>query len=238
MLPELIAGLLEDAEFAKVAQKAFKGVKYRGKDIVELLLKDSKGELSKDYIKKVGKKKLIDNLKKMAPADLTKLLEGIKGKQVKESDTVELLLNFDGQLGLSSSFLQYGIFQLNHNNKNEGNLTLAIDGKEYDFGTVRTSIWISMVQAKGKHGSGAGSVLWNTLWYKKRAKTLSTGGVAGTVKNLIKSRKSIYAQLARNQKYINQFQKVKKLFNTKTYYKLPTSAVEKSKNFFPKLPKL
>ena len=88
--------------------------------------------------------------------------------KLNEKAQFEILNNYDGQIGLSSSFLQYGIFFKKGDDGFEGELILAMSGKEYDFGLVPTRIWLAMVQAKGSNGSGAGSVLWDTLW-KNRA---------------------------------------------------------------------
>lgn len=88
---------------------------------------------------------------------------------------------------LSSSFLLYGIMQINKEKEDSGTLILGFPNKEYNFPDFPLSIWILMVQQKGTHGSGAGSVLWNTIWYSKRTKSLLTGGVAGSPEKLKKA---------------------------------------------------
>ncbi len=155
-------------------------------------------------LKKLTPERLVRKLKsKLNPQELSKLLDMIrKRNNGRENTNVDLLINYEGAIKLSSSFLQYGIFETTGNDPNEGKLTLAIDNKEYDMGIVKARIWIAMTQAIGKNGSGAGSVLWDTLWYNKRRTSLDTGGVVKSIERMVARRKSTLIQVARNQKYI------------------------------------
>lgn len=126
-----------------------------------------------------------------------------KGKESEQEKVEFVLFDENEKVSLSSSFLEYGIFTYQGKDIYKGHLILAMSGKEFDFGEVRTAIWASMVQATGSNGTGAGSVLWNTIWWTRRTKSKATGGVAGTVENLIKRKRQIYAQIARNTKTLH-----------------------------------
>lgn len=151
---------------------------------------------------KLGIKNPKTLLKGLKNNQMSQLLDLLKKNNFNEKKQFEIINNFKGQIGLSSSFLQYGIFIKKGNFS--GELFLSMNGKLYDFGLVPTSIWLAMVQAKGMNGTGAGSVLWDTIWKNRRTLSTSTGGVRGSREQAIKARRRVFAQIARNQKYLKR----------------------------------
>ena len=220
----IIADLLEGMAMKEIIAKF-------GKQFLKSLGRKFAGSISPKQIAKMLKSgidptKVFKSLKSMEKGHFDNLMKHLQQKGMKENDVVEFMFNFEGQMKLSSSFLQYGLFTIDKNNKNTGKLILAISGKEYDFGRVKSSLWLAMVQAKGINGTGAGSVLWNTLWRHKRTNSLSTGGVAGSIDNLIKNNRRVNLQIARNTKYINKLKQKtqrsgKVVFTTRKRLRVP-----------------
>lgn len=170
-------------------------------NLMKLFKTRSKAELKK--ILTLGVKNPFGVLKSLKKGELSQFLDILNSFKGNESKQFEIINNYEGQVGLSSSFLQYGIFFKKGNDGFSGDLILSMNDKEYDFGLTPTRIWLAMVQARGINGSGAGSVLWDTIWKNRRTLSESTGGVRGSKENLTKARQRIYLQIARNQKYLN-----------------------------------
>lgn len=63
-----------------------------------------------------------------------------KGKETEQEKTEFVLFDENEKISLSSSFLEYGIFTYQGKDIYKGNLILAMSGKEYDFGEIRTAI--------------------------------------------------------------------------------------------------
>lgn len=204
-----------------------------GKEASEFLIKFGKKLFNTTDIAKASKaikslksKGIYSNIKKLAPKELKQLIKEVSQYQERTNRKKDLFINdFNTEKELSSSFVEYGIFHPHKNNEVMGTLIISIDGKEYATPNVKTSIWLAMVSATGMNGTGAGSVLWNTIWYYKRTTSKITGGVYGKKEDLQKARKIVNLTVARHQKRLNA------LFNT------PTLAQRQSKQLKQRIQK-
>lgn len=202
----ILTAFAEEETLSVVFQKFFKGeIRKIGSSFnPRNLLKNNIPGWS---IRNISNRSIMSRLnRRLTPTELRQLLDILKKKNEGESEQIDLFFNFEGKIKLSSSFLEYGIFEYNKD-KQSGKLWLSIDGKEYSIGDTPTRIWLTMTQATGTNGSGAGSVLWDTLWFDKRTKTLKTGGVAESRENLNKRRQTTQLKSARAQRLINVKQK-------------------------------
>ncbi len=206
LLKLLLGALVEDKSLKEIFGKIFRAeIKKFGRQFNPAnVLKNN--VLGFD-VKKIKPDILFKKLKRLTPKELNKFFDSVRKQNKNNKNQVDMFVNLSGQITLSSSFLQYGIFLIEEDNIDKGKLTLAMGGKEYDFGIVNTRLWLTMVEASGKNGSGAGSVLWDTIWYNKRRASLNTGGVAGSIEKLIKRRRITFLSTARNQIRLNKFAK-------------------------------
>ena len=107
-------------------------------------------------------------------------IKKVKDKRNRDRNVVNLRISGNKRL-LQSSFLEWGIFiptrdvEFSESVKiapkyiRYGNITLSIKGRQYFYPGFPQEVWINMIEAKGREGSGAGTVLWDTFWYKKRS---------------------------------------------------------------------
>ena len=202
---EEVKGVIEGA--LKTATKEFQ------KKSISAIIPNIQRQIQAKRLTTGSLKRIIKKLPKKHRRKFAETFHDYVKKNGKGDTKLEFMLNLDdSKAKLSSSWLKYGIFKINPNNKNEGHLWLGIGNKEYDMEIVKTSIWLAMLSANGKNGSGAGSVLWDTLWNKKRTKSLSTGGVRGSRKARIEAQRLINLQIARFTRQLKhaKIQKIRK----------------------------
>lgn len=143
-----------EKQISKGVFDAFEGaveLKIDFKKLAEQVNKDSKAtETIKNWTDKnvlVKKNKIVD-INKDAVSNMdpkaTKKLESEVGQFVK----------------MSSSWVQGGVIK-GFKKNNELEVTIYFGSKGYDF-DLKRSTWNRMVRAIGSHGTGAGSVLWDT----------------------------------------------------------------------------
>lgn len=103
------------------------------------------------------RKRLLDDLRQLNAEDRKQAI-----KQLDLSKT---------KTKLSSSWVKYGSFS-QYKNSMMGNLTIWVNSDDdpkkrwygpYTYPLIPVDIWTQMTEAKGKRGSGAGSVMWRTF---------------------------------------------------------------------------
>jgi hypothetical protein len=155
------------------------------KDRAQIFLKKANKVISNSNIEKSLNKfitksgfktpqSLFDNLF----SDPTGVAENIANFNKEQKQAFKELVDLgtdqeDDHSPLSSSWLTYGVYENISPDGRSGNLTLTTKtGRSYTYFSVSRQIWEAMKQAKGKNGSGAGTIFW-ALYLRKYRKSAS-----------------------------------------------------------------
>ena len=174
---------------------------------------------------KTEKKKAGETADNMPKPEDDKKGSGGTGKEVSKSSSSVSQDDNETRRKLSSSWVQYGSFQQIRESV-LGMLTIWVNSDAdpkhrwygpYTYPYVNRDIWTAMLQAKGKNGSGAGSVMWS---YFLRS------WLPSALRKFVVSHKEQFSQntLARNKSFIQEL--------TVRYAKADKTKIVKSKIAF------
>lgn len=157
----------------KILAKSDKGVRGALNNAAKGFLK--KPNTIKEFIREMIKdpRSLAKGLSKLTPKELAELNVAID----KARDSTEKIKKgkngtFTESKALSSSWLIHGEYK---GNEKQGTITITtIQGKSYNFpAPISYAVWTKMKMARGRNGTGAGSIFHKDYWSKLRNKTIA-----------------------------------------------------------------